>query len=109
MDNYEILLQNEEGISKIMKGASLCISEKTSDILSDSDGKFFWVNWHNGHIEVGQGKVVGQAVMLVCDDTERPYEINAVSFAGDMKTEWTLSEAEGNVPVVLIHSHYHWA
>lgn len=55
----------------------------TPDLTDCQQGKYFWVRWRSGKIQVGQVMVPGEHFLMgYTDDSDDVYEIRAAAFAG---------------------------
>ena len=101
---YEVILGgNDNTVSTIAKDTrgNMTASVKTGAFLDCKASRFFWISWKGGSFEVGRGNVPGVTGFLKLLDGD-PYQINAVSFAGDVSAEWHLTEAEGTSGPLLV-------
>ena len=73
---------------------------QTPGILSCSEGRWFWVSWRDGLIEVGKGIEPGLDMIMFWQDPSGGHEVQSVGVSTDAETKGVfefLEGAEGNI------------
>ena len=83
---YEIFiggsLNTRLGIRKAgLLGSSTITIVTSSNVLSSSELRFFWLTWANHNFSFGTGEVIGQQTLYNQHDLTSPMEINHLALA----------------------------
>ena len=58
------------------------VAQTTSQLLSCTEERLFWISWHNGQVAVGRGRKMGRNIVMAYEEMN-PFRLTALSVTTD--------------------------
>ncbi|KAI0227933.1 hypothetical protein LSAT2_021579 [Lamellibrachia satsuma] len=58
------------------------VAQTTSQLLSCTEERLFWISWHNGQVAVGGGRKMGRNIVMAYEEMN-PFRLTALSVTTD--------------------------
>ena len=98
MDTIEVRIGvNENNQSSILKGVNgeTVAIEWSHKLLNCDEGRWLWVSWADGFIQLGQGSVVGVRPIVWYQNPDA-FPVHAVALASSVDALWEFANVPSN-------------